>query len=77
MVVRELTLLLGVGIGAGLGMAVAAARLVASFLYGLQPNDAPTLSLAAAVLAGVGAFAGYFPARRASRLAPRSALREE
>jgi len=61
----------------GLGVALATTRFVASFLYGLQPNDPLTLLLAAAVLAGVGALAGYFPARRASRLDPMIALREE
>jgi hypothetical protein len=45
-------------------------RLVASFLYGLTPNDPLTLSLPVALLAGVARLAGYLQACRASRLEP-------
>jgi len=77
MVLNELALLIGIGLVVGLGVALATTRFVASFLYGLQPNDPLTLLLAASVLGGVGALAGYLPARRASRLDPMTALREE
>jgi putative ABC transport system permease protein len=77
MVMGEVALLIGVGLAVGLGMALAATRLVGSFLYGLMPNDPLTLSLAVVLLAGVAALTGYFPARRASRLEPLMALREE
>src|SRR6266571_4882668 len=52
MVMGEVALLIGIGLAVGLSVAVATTRFVASFLYGLTPNDPPTLSLAAAVLAG-------------------------
>jgi ABC-type antimicrobial peptide transport system permease subunit len=45
-------------------------------LYGLQPRDPATLTLAAIVLASVGALAGWMPARRASRIDPARVLRE-
>jgi ABC-type antimicrobial peptide transport system permease subunit len=77
MVMREVALLIGIGLAAGLGLTLATTRLVASFLYGLTPNDPPTLSLAVVILAGVAFLAGYFQARRASRLEPLTALREE
>jgi len=77
MVLREAAILTGIGLAAGFGAALPATRLVASFLYGLQPNDPWTLGIAAAVLAAVAAMAGYLPARRASRLDPMAALREE
>ena len=77
MVFGEVGLLAGVGLGVGIIVALSAARLVSVFLYGLTPTDPLTLLLAAAVLAVVAAFAGYLPARRASRLDPLSALREE
>ncbi|HEY2017803.1 MAG TPA: ABC transporter permease [Bryobacteraceae bacterium] len=77
MVLGEVALLVGVGLAVGLGAAVATTRLVANFLYGLRPNDPVTLFMAAAVLAGVALGAGYVPARRASKLHPMTALREE
>jgi ABC-type antimicrobial peptide transport system permease subunit len=68
---------MGIGLIIGLGIAVATTRFVASFLYEVKPNDPLTLFLAAAALGLVGALAGYLPARRASRMDPMSALREE
>jgi predicted permease len=77
MVLGEIALLIGIGLAVGLGAALATTRFVASFLYGLTPNDPSTLFFAAAILAGVAFAAGYFPARRASRLDPMASLREE
>ncbi len=77
MVLREVAILIGIGLAIGLGAAVATTRFVASFLYGMKPNDPWTLSLSAAALALVAALAGFLPARRASRLDPMTALREE
>jgi putative ABC transport system permease protein len=77
MVLREVAILIGIGLAIGIAGALATTRFVASFLFGIKSNDAGTLSLAAAVLALVAALAGYIPARRASRLDPMAALREE
>jgi len=77
MVMGEAAVLIGAGIAAGLVMSFGATRLVASFLYGVQPNDPLTLSVAAAVLAGAAGAAGYWPAQRASRLDPMMSLRED
>ena len=77
MVLGEVALLIAIGIAVGLGVALATTRFVASFLYGLPPNDPLTLFLAAAVLAGVAFVAGYLPARRASLLDPMTAIRNE
>ena len=77
MVMGELAVLIGIGLIVGLVAALASTRLVASFLYGVTPNDPLTLALAVVLLAGAAALAGYFPARRASRLQPLIALREE
>lgn len=46
MVMGEVAVLIGSGIAAGLGITLAATRLVASFLYGVRPNDPLTLFLA-------------------------------
>jgi len=77
MVLREVAILITIGLAVGLGAALATTRFVASFLYGIKPNDPWALFLAAAVLALAAAMAGFLPARRASHLDPMAALREE
>jgi predicted permease len=77
MVWGEVAILIGIGLACGFVAAFATTRYVASFLYGMKPNEPWMLGLAAAVLGMVAAIAGYLPARRASRLDPMSALREE
>lgn len=54
-----------------------AGRFVSSLLYGVGPTDPIILATAATVLISVATLAGYVPARRASRLDPMTALREE
>jgi putative ABC transport system permease protein len=77
MVLREVAILIGIGLVIGLATTIGTTRFVASFLYGMKPNDPWTLSIAAAVLAMVAAIAGFLPARRASKLDPMAALRDE
>ena len=77
MVLRDVAVVLAAGLAAGIGVALFATRLVASFLYGVTARDPVVLATASAVLAIVAAAAGYLPARRASRLDPMTALREE
>jgi putative ABC transport system permease protein len=77
MVLREVAILIAIGLAIGLGAAIGTTRFVESFLYGMKPNDPRTLFLSAGVLALVAALAGFLPARRASRLEPMTALREE
>jgi ABC-type antimicrobial peptide transport system permease subunit len=77
LVLRETMLLVGAGVIIGLSAALWATRLIASLLYGLTPNDPMTITLASLLLLTVAALAGYFPARRASRVDPMEALRHE
>ncbi len=77
MVLGEISIVIAGGLIAGITGALAAARLIANLLYGVRPNDPATLGAAASVLAITAALAGYLPCRRASRLDPMAALREE
>jgi len=77
LVMREVLTLVGSGVVLGLIASVAATRLVATQLYGITPTDPVTIVSATAILIAVGLLAGYFPARRATRVNPVLALRYE
>ena len=74
MVLRESLVLVAAGVAAGVGTVLLAGRLVASLIHGLAPTDPVTILQAAALLAGIAAAAAYFPARRAARVDPLTAL---
>jgi predicted permease len=77
MVLRHVLLLAAVGLAISVPAALGASRLVKSLLFGTQPNDPGTLALAGVVLVSAAILAGYAPARRASRIDPLAALRQE
>jgi ABC-type antimicrobial peptide transport system permease subunit len=60
-----------------LGASLAASRLVKSLLYGIRPNDPAWVASAVVILAIAAGLSAYLPARRAARLDPMAALREE
>lgn len=77
LMMRDVAVLLAAGVPAGLLMALAAGRLAASLLYGLKADDARLLAAACVVLCTAAALAAFGPARRAARIDPMAALREE
>ena len=77
MVLREVCLLAAVGLAISVPTALATSRLVESFLFGMKPNDPLSLTLAVAILLSAAILAGYMPARKASRIDPMIALRNE
>jgi ABC-type antimicrobial peptide transport system permease subunit len=77
MVLRRVLILAAAGLAISVPAALIASRLVKSFLFGTQPNDPGTLVLAGVVLVSAAILAGYAPARRASRIDPLAALRQE
>jgi len=77
MVFRESLLLVVVGLVIGVPLVMAAARLIGPMLFEVSPNDPDVVAVAIAVLIAVGAWSGYLPAWRASRIDPLVALREE
>ncbi len=73
---RGLTLA-GIGVAAGLGAAFALSRLLASLLFGVGASDAGTYGAVSLLLFAVAAVACWLPARRATRIDPAIALRNE
>ena len=65
------------GTAIGVLGSIAAARLLASLLFGVSPRDLASFAAMVTVLTVVAAVAGYLPARRASRIDPVVALREQ
>ena len=65
------------GIVVGAVVSIAVAHLIASLLFGTAPTDPTTFVAMTALLAAVALLAGYLPARRASRINPMVALRNE
>lgn len=76
MVMWEVARVLAAGLAAGALLAAVAERFIASLLFA-PSRDGLVLVAAAAVLAGVALAAGYWPARRAGRADPMTALRCE
>ena len=56
---------------------MAGSRVISKLLYGIQPADPRTLILAMTVLMAAAASAMLFPAIRAARIDPMTALRED
>ena len=76
LVLARVSMLVGIGMVVGLAIGAWASRFVATLLYGLEPGDPGTLVASAATLALIGAFAGWLPANRASRLDPTRVLHD-
>lgn len=76
-VLRQGGALCGIGLAAGLVIAVALTRSMGSLLYGVSPLDALAFGGALLVVGVVALASSYLPARRASRVAPATAIRSE
>jgi putative ABC transport system permease protein len=66
-----------IGVAAGGVAALALARSLEGMLFGVAPTDGVTLAGALLVLTGTALVACVLPARRATRIAPLAALRDE
>jgi predicted permease len=77
LIVGEAGRLLAAGLVIGGVLAAFAARRARSLLFGLEPGDPATLAGAVVTLAVVAVLAAYWPARRAAKLDPLVALRDD
>lgn len=77
MLMREVGVLVGISVLLGGAGAVMMARTMQSLLFGLGTAEYSLLLMATFLLVVVAAGAGYLPARRAARLDPMEALRQE
>jgi putative ABC transport system permease protein len=77
MILRRASWLTGAGVCAGLVMAYGLARLVANLLRGVRPDDPTVFASITLAVAAAALLASWIPARRASRINPMAALRDE
>ena len=69
--------LIAIGVAAGLMLGAMATQLFASMMFGVSPLDPLVYVATALVLATIGMFAVYVPARRATQVDAMVALRAE
>ncbi len=77
LIVREGAVLALAGLIAGFAGALAAGRTLATMLFGVTPQDPATFAGVAIALTAAALAASYLPARRAARVDPMEALRNE
>lgn len=77
LVLRQSLGMIFVGVGVGAVGAVAAGRVMARLVEGMQPPAPAAFGIMLPVLVAAALFASFLPARRASRVDPVRALRQE
>jgi len=77
MVLREAVVVTAIGLAIGLPFALTLGNALRAYLFHVQPRDVMTLTAGCVALTTVALFAAYVPARRASRIDPIVALRED
>jgi len=76
-VARRAVLLIGSGTLVGLAAALAAGRFLEKILYGVKATDPLTLAIVLLMMLAIAWLACWIPARRAMRIDPVTALRQE
>ena len=76
-VVRDGVRLVSMGAAAGVVLSLVVLPSFGTLLFGVEPNDALTYVVVLAVLVTVAVLASFVPARRAAKIEPLTALRQE
>jgi len=76
-VVKDGLRLVTIGAAAGVTLSIGVLPLFGTVLFGVTPTDLPTYALVLLLLGIVAALASYVPARRAARVEPLTALRQD
>jgi ABC-type antimicrobial peptide transport system permease subunit len=77
LVLKNVAMITGAGLVAGAFVAAQTGRFINALLYNLAANDQTMIVVTAITLTLAAVLAGYLPARRAARIDPMAALREE
>jgi putative ABC transport system permease protein len=77
MILGEGAMMAAIGLVVGAVLSTPLSRMLEGLLFGVQPLDAPTISIAAAMLVAVALLAAWVPARRAMAVEPMVALRRD
>ena len=77
LVMRQGVIQLVIGLAIGLTMAFFLSDIVSLMMFQVQPRDPTVFTGVALVIAAVGLLASFVPARRATRVSPMEALRQE
>jgi ABC-type antimicrobial peptide transport system permease subunit len=77
MVLKQVGVMAAIGCAIGIVAAIALVGTAESILFGVSGYNPVAFATAVAVLCVVALVAAYFPARRASSIAPMAALRYE
>jgi predicted permease len=77
LVLGQSLVMIFIGVGVGILAALAAGRILNRLVEGMRPADISTFGITIPVLVLAALFASFVPARRASRVDPVSALRQQ
>jgi predicted permease len=77
LVMRDVAVLLTGGIVTGIGLSLATTRLLGALLFGVAARDPATMAIGVALMAAVSLAAGLLAARRATKVDPMVALRQD